>query len=371
MKRSTLSVWIICLSFFANGQQLKTRNLIFITLDGFRWQEVFHGADPSLLENDRFCKSDSLRHRYSAKSESARRKQLMPFFWEEISRNGQLYGNRDHHNEVNCANHHWFSYPGYSEILTGLIERKVRSNKNVANPNATFLEFLNCQPEFNWDVAAFATWETFNYILREEISNIPVNAGKDQINHATRYTKTYHSETDEGPAKPTVKRCDAVTFQYALEYLRENKPRVLFLGLDETDEYGHKGRYDEYLEAAHRADQMIARLWEWVQTQPDYKDQTTFIITTDHGRGKGTGQNWKRHGRHILGSNQVWFAVLGPDTPPLGEVKTDQRYYLKQLAKTAVSFLGYTYTNVRPVGESIKTTIVIPDDAFALRKNSR
>ena len=32
----------------------KTRNVIFITFDGLRWEEVFYGADSLLLNNDDF-----------------------------------------------------------------------------------------------------------------------------------------------------------------------------------------------------------------------------------------------------------------------------------------------------------------------------
>ncbi|HEY5692124.1 MAG TPA: hypothetical protein VIS49_11750 [Cyclobacteriaceae bacterium] len=42
-----------CLAVMVNGQ-LKTENVILITLDGFRWQEVFTGADRLLVGNKKF-----------------------------------------------------------------------------------------------------------------------------------------------------------------------------------------------------------------------------------------------------------------------------------------------------------------------------
>jgi len=60
---------------------------------------------------------------------------------------------------------------------------------------------------------------------------------------------------------------------------------MVFLGLGETDEFAHQGRYDQYLQKAHQFDQMIAELWYFVQTDPFYKDNTIFLITTDHGGG--------------------------------------------------------------------------------------
>ena len=84
-------------------------------------------------------------------------------------------------------------------------------------------------------------------------------------------------------------RHDLLTFLTAKEYIRAHQPKIVFLGLGETDEAAHNARYDTYLEKAAEADRMIAELWHWVQTTPGYKDNTTFIITTDHGRGTKTG----------------------------------------------------------------------------------
>ena len=94
----------------------------------------------------------------------------MPFLWNVVAEDGQLYGNRTFGNKVNCSNLQLISYPGYSEMLTGFADPRVHSNKKVVNPNATVLEFLNRQKEFRDRVAAFATWDAFPYILSEERS---------------------------------------------------------------------------------------------------------------------------------------------------------------------------------------------------------
>jgi bisphosphoglycerate-independent phosphoglycerate mutase (AlkP superfamily) len=133
----------------------------------------------------------------------------------------------------------------------------------------------------------------------------------------------------------------------------------MLIGFDETDEHGHGGRYDEYLKSAHKADQMIGTLWEWIQSDPDYKDQTTLFITTDHGRGRGKN-NWRKHQLVAPGSGQIWFAVMGPDTPPFGEMKFKAKYYQKQVAKTIAAFLGLQYSNRQKVGEVVQTMIAVP-----------
>jgi hypothetical protein len=78
------------------------------------------------------------------------------------------------------------------------------------------------------------------------------------------------------------------------------------------------------------------------------------IITIDHGRGTGPVE-WKSHGIKISGADETWFAVIGPDTPATGEVKSPGQYFTNQLAASLAAFLGQNYTNLKPVGEKISS----------------
>ena len=109
---------------------------------------------------------------------------------------------------------------------------------------------------------------------------------------------------------------------------------------------------------------MIAKLWDWLQSEEQYAGKTTLIITTDHGRGKGAKHGWKNHGRLISGSSQMWFAVLGPDIPALGEIKTESQYFQKQIAKTLAAFLGLDYLNAEPVGDAVKSMMIREEITF-------
>lgn len=341
-----------------HGQQLKTKNIVIITLDGYRWKEVFKGADADILSNTKFAK-DSSAWRFVDHSAVASREKLMPFFWNTIGKQGQLYGNRAYKNKVNCSNIHLLSYPGYSEMLVGFPDPTVSSNDKKVNPNATVLEFIHKHDEFRKRVAAFSTWDAFPYILREEKAGIMVNSGMDMAQGDISEHERWLNEHQKEFKSPYGPRYDEATFQYALEFMKREKPRVLFLGFDETDQHGHGGRYDEYLKAAHHADQMIGELWNWIQSDPDYKDQTTLFITTDHGRGSGK-RNWRNHRVIAPGSGQIWFAVIGPDTPAFGEMKFRSRYYQKQVAKTVAAFLGLQYKHKEPVGEVVQTMLAVP-----------
>lgn len=351
---------LILVNSLVYAQEPRTKNIIIITLDGYRWQELFQGPSPRILDQSDYVTDASVKSRFFDPSEKVSRAKLMPFFWNVIGTEGQLYGNRKLKNKVNCANGRLISYPGYSEMLVGFNDRSISSNDKKENPNCSVLEFIHKHRGFENEVAAFSTWDAFPYILREEKSGIYLNAGSDTVGGVISPQEKWLNEKQKVVKNPHGSRYDAFTFRYAMEYLKRERPRVMFIGFDETDEHGHGGRYDEYLKSAHQADQMIAELWQWVQSQTDYKDQTTLLITTDHGRGMGK-HSWRKHKLLVPGSGQIWFAVIGPDTPAFGEMQTPAKHYQKQVAKTIAAFLGIDYRHrERVVGDMVQTMRAIP-----------
>lgn len=302
----------------------QTKNLIVITLDGVRWQEVFRGADSLLLSDNQFTPDPTnYFNRYWAGAETERRSRLMPFIWQTVGQQGQLYGNRDKGNFVNVSNGMWFSYPGYNEIFSGAPDdNHIFSNSKVTNPNPTVLEFLNHQDGFRDKVAAFCTWDAFPYILNEKRGKFPVFTGA------------------EIPKMPEAVHADQSTLAAALQYLKNNRPRVMYIACDDTDHYAHEGKYQEYLDAISRSDAFLAELWAFVQEDPGYRNQTTLLVTTDHGRGgEQHKKRWRDHFFLIKGSDAIWFSVIGPDTPATGEMGDKMQLWQKQFAQTFAYFL--------------------------------
>lgn len=352
-----LLILAFLISFSALAQKGKTENIFIITLDGLRWQELFSGADPALIENKAYVSPpDALRQKFWADDLEERRKILMPFMWSTIASQGQLYGNRKYNNNVNCSNQMWFSYPGYNEILTGVADdKRINSNDKINNPNVTVLEHLNKLPAFKGKVAAFGSWDVFPFIINEERSGVPVNAGYENVTGSSlsEREKLLNELQNSLPKLWAGVRFDGFTHHYALEYLRKNTPRVIFIGYGETDDFAHGGKYDEYLKSARQTDAFIQELWHWAEAHPKYKGKTTFFITTDHGRGTNPLDSWRSHGTEHAGTDQIWFAVIGPDTPHKGEIKEAGQYYQNQVAKTAASFLGVDFSSEGKEGKSI------------------
>ena len=117
---------------------------------------------------------------------------------------------------------------------------------------------------------------------------------------------------------------------------------MLFVGYGETDNWAHQGRYDLVLDSAHRIDGFVKELWETMQAMPQYRGTTTFIITTDHGRGSGLTE-WKEHGVEEKGSENIWIAVIGPDTQALGERRGGAVLVQAQIAATVAALVGQDY----------------------------
>jgi hypothetical protein len=318
-----------------------TSNIFIITIDGYRWQELFNGADSDIVANPKYtADSETIENMYGGNTAQERRKKLMPFVWSVVSKKGQLYGNRYFDNNVNVSNPYAISYAGYSEMFTGSVDLTILNNKKNTNHHKNIFEYLNSKEAYKGNVALFTSWDVFPFILNEKNSGIEINSGyenvKDENSYAQHALNIVQSNLEENKAHT---RQDMLTFIAAKEYLQQHKPKVFYLGLGETDEYAHKGNYNMYLQKANETDKIISELWHFVQTTEGYKNNTIFIITTDHGRGK-TQSSWTSHGIFTKGSSQTWLALLGKNITPVGEVKTEGQLFQKQLAQTIATLLG-------------------------------
>ena len=151
-------------------------------------------------------------------------------------------------------------------------------------------------------------------------------------------------------------RNDMLTFVTAKEYIQNNHPKVVYIGFGETDEYAHGGNYDGYLQSAHLFDEYIAQLWYLVNKDPFYKNNTSIIITTDHGRGQKSN-TWVRHGLLTTGSDETWLMTLGPGFKKGGEIKTRSAFFNDQLAQTIAGLLGFNFTTQHAVADPIYISV--------------
>jgi hypothetical protein len=360
-----LLISLVLLSFSAFPQPRNTsQNIFIITIDGFRWQEVFKGADLDLIQNENFVKDTALiRQQFWCEDLIERRKKLMSFFWNVIAENGMLAGNREYGNEVNVSNLYKISYPGYNEILTGFADKKFIPNLTVWNKNTNILEYLNSCDNYSGKVAAFCSWNLMSYIIDEKHNHLPVNSGYEILEEKDDSLNQIINGLQNSVAHKSTTRHDLLTYASAKNYIEKKHPKILFLGLGETDEFAHKRQYDQYLQKAKQFDQILAELWYYVQTDPFYRGNTTFIITTDHGRGSSI-DNWSQHGFWVKGSGEAWMAMIGRGINAEGELKTKGKLYQKQIASTVSLLANEKFFakdhSVAPPISLLKTPPVLP-----------
>ena len=291
----------------------------------------------------------------------------MPFFWSKLATDGVILGDQAGASTAVVTNGLNFSYPGYSEILCGFADAAIDSNAKKNNHNQTVLEWLAQKPAFTDRIAAFCSWDVFPYIINEDRSGIPVNAGWEPVaNILDRPAKSLPAPVEPSLAAaasqlqqldlvsreiprywPEV-RYDYVTYKAAELYLIHRQPRVLYLSLGETDDWAHAARYDMYLDAAQRNDAYIGQLWSLLQSLPQYKNNTVMIITTDHGRGDNRVE-WQSHGRDIADCQYIWIAAIGPNiAAATGQTATIDPMTQSQVAATVAAALGLDYCVEQP-----------------------
>lgn len=351
MKRILLLSLLILSIYKVTAQNSTTaQNIVVVTMDGYRWQELFKGIDPKIVKNQKFTKQPDIINSLYGGNEQESRARLMPFFWNVIAKEGQLFGNRELGNKVNVANFFGFSYPGYNEMFTGKPSLSVNSNKAEKNKKRNVFEVIKQLPAYKNQIVVFSSWKVIPYVLRHESNeNIFYNGGYQNMpeDSTNGVITSLNYLQEEVLTEKHQTRNDQLTFIAAKEYLATHKPKVLVLSLGETDEYAHSKNYDMYLRKAAETDRIISELWYWLQTTEGYKDNTTMIITTDHGRG--SGNQWPGHGFLPLGSKHVWMAFLGKHVQPKGEIETNEKYYLKQIAPTIALLAGIKFGNNEPM----------------------
>ncbi|MCU7551253.1 alkaline phosphatase family protein [Chitinophagaceae bacterium LB-8] len=315
-------------------------NKVFvITLDGFRWQEFFKGADEVLLKEASVSSKMDLKKTFWDDDVAIRRRKLMPFTWDVIAQQGLLLGNRAYGSKVNVSNLYALSYAGYNEMFTGGTDFTIFSNRKIRNQNVSFLEHINKLPQFKGKVAAITSWDVFPYIFNKTRSRLYIDCNsKPDVSHIP---VSMRQLMDDHSVRDGAVRNDLFTFAAAKEYITKNLPRLLHIGLSGTDEAAHQHKYGDYLQQAHLADKIIGWLWQLTQKLPYYRDHITFIITTDHGRGSKRS-NWNKHNFWIKGSSETWMALIGNGVKQMGEYKGRIQLYQKQVAGT----IGY-FLNVR------------------------
>lgn len=336
----------------------KPLNVVLVTLDGVRVQEMFGGADPEVMKflaRGAPVEGTKLYQRYWAPSAEERRMKTMPFLWGTLlKQHAWIAGDPAKGSHVEVSNRFHTSYPGYAEILTGRAHDDVIvGNKEQRIPAPTVLEFVRHELKLPASaVAMFSSWNLASSFAEHEPGTITLNAG------FAAYASSDPALRELGAAQGSMvawdgSRFDYITERFALDYLKREHPRLLYVLLGDTDELAHDGRYELLLQSLQHADHFLETLWTQLQALPQYRGNTVLIVSTDHGRGK-TPEFWGSHHEEITAAKNIWFVVATPGDDRRGEIEGGPTLYQNQLAATIAQVFGLNFDKAYPgAGEPI------------------
>jgi hypothetical protein len=139
-----------------------------------------------------------------------------------------------------------------------------------------------------------------------------------------------------GPELPS--SGDELTFFITREIMREFAPRLILVNFWDMD-VAHWGSYSLYLQAITRTDRVTGMLWDEIQANPKYKDNTTVLILPELGRDgdQNASNGFLNHRTGDPSCRELWLLALGGGVP-VGE--TDRPVAHVDVAATVAELLG-------------------------------
>jgi hypothetical protein len=139
-----------------------------------------------------------------------------------------------------------------------------------------------------------------------------------------------------GPEMPN--SGDELTFFVTREIMREFAPRLILVNFWDMD-VAHWGSYSLYLQAITRTDRVTGMLWDEIQANPSYKDNTTVLILPELGRDgdQNASNGFLNHRTGDPSCRDLWLLALGAGVP-VGE--TERPVAHVDVAATAAELLG-------------------------------
>lgn len=305
-----------------------TRNVVLIAIDGTRWQEIFLGVDPQRGRDA------------GVPIRSAT--ELLPNLHRMIAR-GVALGSPSYEPAIAASGPEFVSLPGYKELLSGRPATRCTSNRCPPMDVPTLLDVARQSlGGERSSVAAIASWERLDRATAMDNDAIVVSVGRrNGRSHAElRQSACMSAIVDEAARAGSAPgngdyRPDRYTTALALAYLRERQPRLLFVGLGDTDEYGHAQSYRGYVGALQALDRFLGALAEELAALGRYGEETTVVLTTDHG----WSNEFEDHGGYAPESARIWLVAAGGAVPKRGAIGAARLYHLADVAPTVASWL--------------------------------
>lgn len=134
-------------------------------------------------------------------------------------------------------------------------------------------------------------------------------------------------------------RDDSTTFEIVMDVLENHHPKLMLVNFKEPDVSGHLHDSTGYIQGIQDTDEYIQKIWHFIQNDPTYKNNTTLIVTNDHGRHlNGVSGGYGGHGDNCEGCRHITLFGLGPDFKKNTIIK--DQYNQTDLTATIAEMLG-------------------------------
>ncbi len=310
MKR-ILSLAILFFIFSPIHANNKIEHVIYITLDGIRWQDVYQ-----------------TQHYF-------------PRLWSEHAKQLTFYGLPDSHTimETTSEPH---ALPSYQAQMAGSLQ-PCHNNKCGHIQVKTLPEFLVDQLHFaKKDVAIFSSMPEISEVIETNLgttfSNIGNRSMLDPVNHqADNIMAILNHEQRMNHPVNDAHRYDKYTFAQALHYFEKYQPKFLWISLTNADDEAHLGNHTRYHQLLNYYDDALHGLFLSLKTMKLDKN-TMVIVTTDHGRGNN--ENWTSHGSNLPESRQIFAFVMNGKLEP-ANIEDGVEYYNTLSIRPAIEKVFY------------------------------
>ncbi len=282
--------------------------VIYITIDGVRWQDVF--------ENHAY-----LNH-----------------FWHHYAKLGTFYGAPNSHSLMEVASIP-VSLPSYQSQLAGVVQ-PCDGNDCGRIKTRTFAESFIDKGMAKKDVAVFSNWHKIKYAAESRPNTIYTNIGNefaynpltgkpdDEMARINKLQIHDHPKDND--------RFDKYTFAQAMHYWRKFQPRFMWMSFGDADVAAHAGNLALYRRSIAQYDKFFDELFQTLK-QMKCDHRTLVIITTDHGRGNG--HHWTDHGTRFPEAKRTWAFVMNGSLIPMKRDPQVSRYSTLSIRPTIEAVL--------------------------------
>ncbi|HEY6438062.1 MAG TPA: sulfatase-like hydrolase/transferase, partial [Ignavibacteriaceae bacterium] len=257
------------------------QNVIIVVIDGVRYSESFGSAA-----------------------------KYIPYLYNDLKPLGTVFTNFRIADEGNTSTN-----PGQASILTGTWQ--IIKNDGSEHPTKPTI------------------FEYFRKEFSAKVTDCFIVAGKKKI-EALSYSTFVGYGSDFGASSNCFEGDNNIVYDSLITIMNKDHPKLMLVNFPTTDKYAHDSIWVDYINELRNVDELIYQLWQKIQNDDFYKDNTTLFITSDHGRHK---DNFKDHGDDCDGCEHIMLLCVGRNIPK--GITNSNLHQQTDIAGTIGSLLGF------------------------------